>query len=231
MSNKTMKELPPDSRPYEKCLRFGAEAISDAELLAVIIRTGSRGENSLELSKRVLSASYPKEGLVGLMHLSLDDLISIKGIGRVKGVQLLCVGELSRRIWKRRLYEKSLSFHSPQDIADYFMEDMRHSEQEELMLMCFNTKQVLVREALLSRGTVNASMITPREVFLEALKCRAVNIILLHNHPSGNPSPSGDDIRFTENIKKAGEMIGIRLIDHIIIGDNSYISLKERGLL
>ena len=99
------------------------------------------------------------------------------------------------------------------------------------MLMCFNTKQVLVREALLSRGTVNASMITPREVFLEALKCRAVNIILLHNHPSGNPSPSGDDIRFTENIKKAGEMIGIRLIDHIIIGDNSYISLKERGLL
>ena len=113
MSNKTMKELPPDSRPYEKCLRFGAEALSDAELLAVIIRTGSRGENSLELSKRVLSASYPKEGLVGLMHLSLDDLISIKGIGRVKGVQLLCVGELSRRIWKRRLYEKSLSFHSP----------------------------------------------------------------------------------------------------------------------
>ena len=231
MGNKTMKELPPDSRPYEKCLRFGAEALSDAELLAVIIRTGSRGENSLELSKRVLSASYPKEGLVGLMHLSLDDLISIKGIGRVKGVQLLCVGELSRRIWKRRLYEKSLSFHSPQDIADYFMEDMRHSEQEELMLMCFNTKQALVREAPLSRGTVNASMITPREVFLEALKCRAVNIILLHNHPSGNPSPSGDDIRFTENIKKAGEMIGIRLIDHIIIGDNSYISLKERGLL
>lgn len=231
MTKRTMKELPPESRPYEKCLRLGAEALNDEELLAVIIRTGSRGENSLELAKRVLEASYPTEGLVGLMHMSLSDLVSMKGIGKVKGIQLLCIGELSRRIWKRRLYQKPLSFHSPQEIADYFMEDMRHTEQEELMMMCFNTKQVLIREALLSRGTVNASVISPREVFIEALKCRAVNIILLHNHPSGNPSPSRDDINFTENMKKAGEIIGIRLIDHIIIGDNSYISLKERGLL
>ena len=231
MDVKTMKELPEESRPYEKCLRLGAEALSDEELLAVIIRSGSRGENSLELAKRVLAASYPREGLVGLMHMSLADLTAMKGIGPVKGIQILCVGELSRRIWKRNLHQKPISFHSPEAIAAYLMEDMRHREQEELMMMCFNTKQTLIKEVLLSRGTVSASVISPREVFIEALKCRAVNIILLHNHPSGNPSPSRDDIDFTENMKNAGELIGIRLIDHIIIGDNSYISLKERGLL
>ena len=231
MNSKTMKELPKEDRPYEKCLRLGSEALSDEELLAIIIRTGSRGENSLELAKRVLDASFPREGLVGLMHMSLADLTSMKGIGRIKGIQLLCIGELSRRIWKRRLYQEELSFHSPQEIAEYCMEDMRHTEQEELVMMCFNTKQVLIREVLLSRGTVNASAITAREVFIEALKSGAVNIILVHNHPSGNPSPSRDDPLFTENTKKAGELIGIRLIDHIIIGDNSYISLKERGML
>lgn len=231
MNTKTMKELPKEDRPYEKCLRLGAEALSDEELLSVIIRTGSRGENSLELAKRVLTASYPSEGLVGLMHMSLADLTSMKGIGQVKGIQLLCVGELSRRIWKRNLHQKPLSFHSPQDIAEYCMEDMRHGEQEELRMMCFNTKLILIKEVFLSKGTVSASVITAREVFIEALKCRAVNIILLHNHPSGNPSPSRDDLIFTENIKRAGELVGIRLIDHIIIGDNSYISLKERGLL
>ncbi|MEY8337304.1 DNA repair protein RadC [Lachnospiraceae bacterium 62-35] len=231
MGSKTMKQLPKEDRPYEKCLRLGAEGLSDEELLAIIIRNGSHGENSLELSKRVLQASSPREGLVGLMHLSLADLTSMKGIGQVKGIQLLCIGELSRRIWKRRLLEKGLSFHSPEEIAEYCMEDMRHREQEELIMMCFNTKQILVKEVLLSKGTVSASVITSREVFAEALKCGAVNIVLIHNHPSGNPSPSREDLAFTENTKKAGDLIGIRLIDHIIIGDHTYISLKEQGVL
>ncbi len=227
----TIKELPREDRPYEKCLRLGAEALQDEELLAIILRTGSQGENSLELARRILRSSEPQEGLVGLMHMSLGDLMALKGIGQVKGIQLLCIGELSRRIWKRRFHKDKLAFHSPQEIAEYCMEDMRHAEQENLIMLCFNTKQILMKEVLLSRGTVSASVITAREVFAEALKCQAVNIILLHNHPSGNPSPSRDDLNFTENIKKAGELIGIRLIDHIIIGDNSYISLKERGLL
>ena len=230
MHSVTMKELPPEERPYEKCLRNGPESLSDPELLAVIIRTGSRQENSLSLSKRVLEMDGG-DGLLGLLHRSLPELMEIPGIGPVKAVQLLCIGELSRRIWRQAASGEELSFHSPQAIANYYMEEMRHREQEELRAMFFNTKQVLIKELLISRGTVNASLATPREIFIEALRYRAVSLILVHNHPSGDPSPSREDVAFTKRVRLAGEMVGIALLDHIIIGDNAFLSLKERGIL
>lgn len=227
----TMKDLPNDDRPYERCLREGPSILSDAELLAVILRTGSKDENSLELASKVLALNYPKEGILGLLHLSLPELMSVKGIGKVKGIQLLCIGELSRRIWKRRSLEQPLVFKEPREVADYYQEDMRHLTQEQFRMMLFNSKQMMLRDVLLSKGTVNASLASPREVMIEALRYQAVSLILIHNHPSGDPEPSREDIQVTRQVAEAGKIIGISVLDHIVIGDNSFVSLKERGFL
>ena len=229
MSEITMKELPLEARPYEKCFTHGPEALSDAELLSVIIRTGTKKDSSLALSRKILEGE--DGGLLSLLHRSLPELMEIRGIGPVKASQLLCIGELSRRIWRQAASGETLSFHSPEAIAGYYMEEMRHREQEELRAMFFNTKQVLIKELLVSRGTVNASLATPREIFIEALRYRAVSLILVHNHPSGDPSPSREDVAFTKRVRLAGEVVGIALLDHIIIGDNAFMSLKERGML
>ena len=231
MSQYKMKELPPEERPYEKCLSCGPEMLSDAELLAVIIRTGSRHFSSLELARKILDSGGEEDGLLGLLHRSMPELMELHGVGPVKASQLLCICELSRRIWRRAASGQELSFHSPEAIAGYYMEDRRHREQEELRAMFFNTRQVLIKDVLISRGTVNASLATPREIFIEALRYRAVSLILVHNHPSGDPSPSREDAAFTKRVRLAGEMVGIPLLDHIIIGDNTFLSLKERGML
>ena len=231
MKRITMKDIPTDERPYEKCLNDGVQGLSDAELLSVIIRTGTREENSLMLAQKILALNYPGKGILGLLHLSMQELMQIKGIGRVKGAQLLCIGELSRRIWKKTASLETVSFHHPVDIVNYFMEDMRHREQEQVYVMFLNTKGVLIKDIMISQGTVNASVVSPREIFIEAVKYHAVSLVLVHNHPSGDPSPSKEDIHLTRRVKEAGELLGIRLLDHIIIGDNSYISLKERGVL
>lgn len=187
-------------------------------------------ENSLELAKRLLTQCQP-EGLLGLMHLSLPELMELRGIGRVKGIELLCVGELSRRIWKSVARDNVPAFTDPARIAGYYMEDMRHMEQEELRLMMLNTKNTLIRDSLIFRGTVNLSVASPREIFIEALRYHAVSVILIHNHPSGDPSPSREDQRMTAQMKEAGALLGIRLLDHIIIGNQTYFSFKERGIL
>ena len=231
MAKIRMKDLPEEDRPYEKCLRLGPGALSDGELLAVIIRTGSRDENSLELADRILELSGSGDGLVGLLHHSLADLCGVKGIGKAKGAQLLCIGELSRRIWKRKAMEKTPAFSNPQEIADYYMEDMRHLEQEEIRVMYFNTKQALIRDFLVSRGTVNASLVTPREILIEALRCLAVGMVLVHNHPSGDPEPSQSDMLLTRRVKEAGSLVGITLLDHIVIGDKRYVSFRQNELL
>ena len=231
MAKIRMKDLPEEDRPYEKCLRLGPGALSDGELLAVIIRTGSREENSLELADRILALSGSGDGLVGLLHYSLADLCGVKGIGKAKGAQLLCIGELSRRIWKRKAMEKTPAFSNPQEIADYYMEDMRHLEQEEIRVMYFNTKQALIRDFLVSRGTVNASIITPREILIEALRCLAVGMVLVHNHPSGDPQPSQSDKLLTRRVKEAGSLVGVTLLDHIVIGDKRFVSFRQSGLL
>ena len=161
----------------------------------------------------------------------LNDFMKIKGVGKVKGIQLLCIGELSRRIWKKQTGINRISFEHPSQISDYYMEDMRHLEQEEIRVMFLNTKQGLIKDLLISRGTVNASVMTPREILIEALRCCAVSMVLVHNHPSGDPSPSRADLMLTERVKEAGVLIGITLIDHIIIGDRQYLSFREQKIL
>lgn len=226
-----MKDIPSAERPYEKCLQYGPDSLTDAELLSIIIRTGRRGENSLDLANNILALNYPGEGILGLLHLSLPELMNVKGIGQVKGMQLLCIGELSRRIWKRAAVNGTECYDHPRAIVNYYIEDMRHMEQEQLKIMLLNTKNMLIKDVLISKGTVNASIATPREILIEALRYHAVKMIMVHNHPSGDPTPSQDDLRLTKRVDEAAELVGIELLDHIVIGDNAYISFKEKGML
>ena len=222
-----MKEIPESQRPYEKCIREGESTLSDGELLAVILRCGTRGMNSLTLANDILShmEQSPYPGLLGLLHCSVSDLKKIHGIGTVKAVQLKCIGELSKRIASTAA-RISLDFNSPDSIAAYYMEQLRHQEQEIMICMMLDNQNHLLGDTMLSKGTVNATLITPREVYLEALRYHAVNLILIHNHPGGNPAPSKCDKEITERICQAGEMLGINLLDHIIIGDHRYISFR-----
>lgn len=224
-----MKCLPKEERPYEKCWHSGASSLTDAELLSVILRTGSRGEPALELSRRVLSLST-EEGLLGIYHLSLAELVKVRGIGKVKAIQLKCIAELSRRIAKTQA-GSSLSFSDPETVAEYYMEDFRHEEQEKLLLLLLNSKGRLLGEEVISKGTVNATLISPREIFLCAFRYHAVSIILLHNHPSGNPTPSEEDRLMTQRVKESGILLGIELLDHIVIGDHKAVSFRREGLI
>lgn len=225
----TMKDVYVEERPYEKCLACGAEALSDTELLAVMMRTGTLGESACQLAGRVLNLpGY--QGLTGFARVPMERLLGLRGIGKVKAIQLKCIAELSARMAKASAAER-LSFDAPATVADYFMEELRYEEQEQLVVLFLNAKNKLIKEKLMFKGTVNASLASPREIFLEALEVHAVRLVLVHNHPSGEPSPSREDLRLTERIRRAGILLDIALLDHVIIGDNCYVSLREEGLL
>lgn len=217
-------------RPYEKCLAYGAQALTDAELLAVIIRSGASGISAVHLAEQILKLNRQDSGLLGIHHLSMSELKELRGIGEVKAIQIKCIGELSKRIARTAARER-LTFDEPASVADYYMEFLRHEEQEQMICMMLDTKNHLLGEEKLSKGTVNTSAISPRELFLAALSYRAVSILMVHNHPSGDATPSREDILLTQRVKRAGEMLGIYLLDHIVIGDCTYCSMKQEGLL
>ncbi len=217
--------------PYEKFLRLGAGALTEAELLAIIIRTGTPQRPALEIGREILNLpSVKEEGLNGLYHITVRELTAIKGIGEVKAVKIKCLAELSMRM-AMRTAKKDLQFLNPATVADYYMERLRHERREQVLLLLLNGRNGLLGEEVLSIGTMKASLLSPREVFLAALKMQAAYIMLLHNHPNGDPSPSRQDLDVTEDIRQIGVMIDIPLIDHIIIGDNKYMSFKEAGFL
>ena len=224
-----IKELNTEERPYEKCERFGAKHLTNIELLAVLLRTGTKGENSLQLAKKILYPDSFKGGILNIHRWSYEQLIHMKGIGRVKAIQILCLSELAKRLSKASA-EEELNFDSPESIARYYMEDLRHEKQEHMKLLLLNTKTKLIGETIISKGTVNTAIISPRELFIEALQKGPVSIILLHNHPSGDPTPSKEDIIITKQIQGAGELLGVNLLDHIIIGNNCYVSMREKKL-
>lgn len=220
----TMKELPITERPYEKCERNGASALSDAELLAIILKSGAQGDKVMDVAAQLLNLNASCPGLEGVMRLDMSDFQKIRGIGRVKSVQLAAVCELARRMTRIR-FSENFVFGTPQSIADYYMAYMCHLKHEEVHVMMLDSKQHMISECLLTKGTVNASLITPREIFVQALKAEAVGVVLVHNHPSGDDTPSREDLTATEKVRAAGELVGIRLIDHIIIGSGHFTSL------
>ncbi len=217
--------------PYEKFERLGASALTDAELLAIIIRTGTSRLSPVRIGQMILNAGGTKEqGLSGLHHLSLEQLGAIPGIGRVKAIKLKCITELSLRIARERA-RPTLSFTEPAMVANYYMEQLRHEDRELVLVLSLNVRMCLIAESELSRGTVKSSLISPREVMLEALRHGAVNVMLLHNHPGGDPSPSRADREATMAVQKAADLMQIRLADHLIIGDGRYYSFCEQGEL
>lgn len=225
-----MKDLPKDEQPYEKAEHYGVSALTDAELLAVLLRFGTKGCTSLELARRIMRAPDGESHLLQIHHLSYEQLCRMKGIGKVKAVQILCLAEIAKRMAKASA-GPALTFSDPATIADYFMEEMRHARQEITKLLLLDTKSRLIGQSDISKGTVNASLVTPRELLIEAVKKEAVSMILIHNHPSGDPTPSSADIALTNRVKKAGDIVGIQLLDHIIIGNNRYMSFAEERLI
>ena len=220
-----------ENLPYEKYLRFGSEALTDSELLAIILRTGTKEKTALDIAEEILCISdMPRTGLLGLYDIPLERLLKIKGLGIVKAVKIKCIAELAMRI-NTTSAKDGVVISKPATVANYFMEKMRHKRKECVILACLDAKGQILKEIPLSSGSVNMSLISPREVFLEALRAEAVNIILVHNHPSGDPSPSSCDIECTKLVKEMGDMLNVALWDHIIIGDNCYTSFKEKGYI
>ncbi|MCM1143610.1 MAG: DNA repair protein RadC [Blautia sp.] len=217
--------------PYEKFISYGAEALTDAELLAIMIRTGTHEMSARELGEEVLKAAGRYgNGLLGLHHIPLQELERLKGIGRVKAVKLKALAEICKRMAQSKA-KKTLTFTNPRSIADYYMERFRHEKVEHILLLLLDSGLHLLEEELISTGTANASLLSPREVYISAFRSQATHIMLLHNHPGGNPAPSNPDIMITERIADIGKTIDISLLDHIIIGDNSYFSFRESKLI
>lgn len=217
-------------KPYEKFMSFGPEYLTDAELIAIILRTGTQGEDALSVAGQILSLDTNHPGLLGLHHLTLNRLLTVRGVGEVKAVRLKCVAELSNRIAEARA-SKRVRFEHPGLVADYYMEQMRHLEYEKILCIMLDNKSRLISEQVISTGTVNRSVLSVRDIFMKALEQKAVYVMLLHNHPSGDPTPSREDITATKQIREAGELLQIPLLDHIVIGDGVYFSMVERNML
>lgn len=228
--NNLIKDLAYCERPYEKAISKGIESLSDAELIAVILRSGTSKLSSISLANQILNAHVIHKGILGLNYLRREDYLGINGIGNTKATQLLAICELSKRMNMTRLKD-NLSFNNPSSIAKYYMEKCKYFTNEKVFVMFFSSAHTLIKELLLSEGIVNQAMISTRNIFIEALKYEAVHIILVHNHPSGIPEPSQTDIEVTKKIIAAGKLLDIILSDHIIVGNGTYISLMERGIL
>lgn len=218
-----ISELHIADRPRERLIRQGAESLSNQELIAILLRTGTRSESVLQLSNRVLAFF---DRIQDMQHATLEEMTSVKGIGEAKAVQLLAAVELGKRLTRKQSTERYV-IRSPEDAATYLMPDMSNLNQEHFVVLFLNVKNEVLHSRTIFIGSLNSSIVHPREVFREAVKRSAASIICAHNHPSGNPSPSPEDIEVTKRLSEAGKIVGIDLLDHIIIGDHKFLSLKE----
>ncbi|MBA9025730.1 DNA repair protein RadC [Peribacillus huizhouensis] len=222
-----IRDVPKDERPRERFIQTGPQSLSNQELLAILLRTGTKEESVLQLANRLISTF---EGLRMLIDASIDEITAIKGIGEAKAIQILAAVELGKRITQLN-YPDRYVIRSPEDGAKYCMEEMRFLTQEHFITLYLNTKNQVIHKQTIFIGSLNASIVHPREVYKEAFRRSAASIICLHNHPSGDPSPSREDIEVTKRLVECGKIIGIELLDHIIIGEHKFVSLKEKGYL
>jgi len=220
-----IRDVPFEDRPRERLLQFGSSRLSNQELLAILLGSGTRTESVMSLSNRVL---HHFDGLKLLNEATIEELTAIKGIGNAKGVLILAALELGRRLNQYRPQEKFF-IRSPEDGAEYVMEEMRQLKQEHFVVLFLDTKNQVIHRQTIFIGSLNASIVHPREVFREAVRRSAASIVCIHNHPSGDPAPSQEDILVTRRLVEAGKMMGIELLDHLIIGDRRFVSLKEKG--
>nr|WP_042354916.1 DNA repair protein RadC [Bacillus rubiinfantis] len=229
MSTKSImiRDFPQDERPRERFIHHGPESLSNHELIAILLRNGTKQESVLQLANRLLTHF---EGLRQLKSATLEEITQIKGIGPAKAIQILAAVEIGRRITNLNYHNRYI-IRSPEDGANYVMNDMRFLTQEHFVCLYLNTKNQVIHKQTVFIGSLNTSIVHPREVYREALKRSAASIIALHNHPSGDPAPSREDIEVTRRLVECGKIIGIDLLDHLIIGDNRFVSLKEKGYI
>ena len=225
-----MKELPEAERPYEKLEQYGAKALTNAELIAIIIKTGTKEETAVGLAQQILKLNNTKEeNLKFLMDLTVEEFMKIKGIGKVKAIQLKAVCELATRINVISNY-KEKQIKRPQDIAEILIEEMRFEKQEILKIAMLNNKNKLLKIKDIAKGGGNFVTATMKSILNEAVKIEAAKIILIHNHPAGDPTPSNQDIEFTKNVEQASKLLGIQLLDHIVIGNGNYVSIFSQRM-
>ena len=225
----SVKNLPEDERPREKLLAYGAKSLSNIELLAILLHSGTRKKSVLQVAQELL-AKYSSEGLGSIVNLPIKELIQIEGIGPAKIATLLASIELGLRLAKNPSANK-YTIRTPEDVANYAMPRLRYEKREHFAILLLDTKNHVMSFPDISIGSLNASIVHPREVFRCAISSSASSIVLVHNHPSGDPTPSREDIQITKRLVEAGKIIDIEILDHIIIGDNKYTSLKEQGML
>lgn len=222
-----IRDVPREERPRERLLKEGPARLSNQELLSIILRTGSKEESVLALAGKVL---HRFNGLKMLKHATVEELKEVKGIGETKAIQLMAALELGKRLVSERP-EDRYAIRSPLDGVKYVMDDMRFYTQEHFVCLYLNTKNQVIHRQTIFVGSLNASIVHPREVFKEAIKRSAASVICFHNRPSGDPTPSEEDIAVTKRLVECGYLLGIDVLDHIIIGDRDYISLKEKGIV
>ncbi len=223
----TIKDLPLEERPREKLIKMGAGALSNAELLAILLRIGNKAESAVQLATRIITKSG---GLRNLPDLSLEELQENKGIGPDKAVTIKAALELSSRL-ATAPREETGSITTPRQAAALFMEELRYKKKEFFKILLLNTKNHIISREEISVGSLSASIVHPRELFIAPLRKSAASIIMFHNHPSGDPAPSQQDLEVTRRLVDAGNILGIAVRDHIIIGDGCFFSFREKGLL
>jgi DNA repair protein RadC len=226
--NYTIKQIPKQERPREKLIKFGPQALTNSELMAIVLRVGSNKDTAITLSQKILN--YEDRGLKNIATPDAELLLGFHGISHAKAAQLMAAVELGKRV-SRLDYDDRFKVTSPQDIANYLMEDMRYLKKEHFKIIILDTKNKVLDVCTISIGSLNSSIVHPREVFHEAVKKSAASILLVHNHPSGETQPSREDINITKRLIEAGELMGIKVLDHIIIGDGVYLSFKEENII
>lgn len=222
-----LRDFPDEEKPRERLLHSGPAQLSHAELLAILLRTGTRDQSVLVLAQRLLNQAG---GLRELANLDIEQMTEIKGIGHTKAMQVIAALELGKRISRSNL-DLSQGIRSPHDAVAYLREEMRYLAKEVFICLLLNTKNQIVGREVISIGTLNASLVHPREVFQAAIRKNCAAIICAHNHPSGDPQPSPEDIAITQRLVEAGTIIGIEVLDHVVIGDTNFVSLKEQGYM
>jgi len=222
-----IRDLPMEERPRERLLNEGAFCLSNVELLAILLRTGTKKQSALYLAQAILQKT---KGLKALNEITVEELMEIDGIGEGKAVQILASIELGKRIGKSN-HAKTMFILSPEDGFSYLSAEMKHLTQEHFVVLFLDTKNYILGKKTIFIGSLNRAIVHPREVFKEAIKRSSASIICVHNHPSGDPSPSSQDIQLTHRLEEVGELIGIKVLDHLIIGNEKFVSLKEKGYL
>lgn len=227
-NNYTIKNIPENDRPREKLIKHGAKSLTNSELLAIILRVGSKRDTAITLAQKILNLNG--RGLRNIADISVEELISFHGISNAKAAQVLAVKELSKRISSIKAEDK-IKINSPQDVSTLLMEEMRWLKKEYFKIILLDVKNKIIEIVNVSVGSLNSSIVHPREVFIEAIKKSSASMILVHNHPSGEIEPSKEDINITNRLIETGKIIGIKILDHIIIGNGEYLSFKERGII